>query len=315
MIHITSYPKIFAIGTDYISDIFKDVVEITEKVDGSQFVFGKIAGELQIRSKGAVIHREDPNKMFELGVEYVCSIEDILPDNTVFYTEYLRIPKHNSLTYDRIPKNHIVLYGVSSPERSFYKGRHELESWSEKLGIDVVPLLYHGNIEKAEDIYNLLENKSYLGGEMNMEGIVVKNYHRPFLLGGQPIPLMAGKYVSEAFKEVHRKNWNSENTGQGKWQLFKQGFKTEARWDKSIQHMEEDGLLEHAPRDIGSLIKRVKDDIIEEEKENIKEFLWREFGQEVLRTATGGLPEYYKKTLLERSFNKVSSDACLTEGC
>ena len=54
---ISAYPKIFAIGTDYICDIFKDVVEITEKIDGSQFVFGKVSGELHIRSKGAVIHR------------------------------------------------------------------------------------------------------------------------------------------------------------------------------------------------------------------------------------------------------------------
>jgi hypothetical protein len=299
---ITAYPKIFSIGTDYISDIFKDVVEITEKVDGSQFVFGKINGELQIRSKGAIIHREDPNKMFAEGVEYVCSIEDQLPDNTVFYTEYLRVPKHNTLVYDRVPKNHICLYGVSTPERSFTKDRFELDQWAWRLDIDAVPLLYHGMVEKVQDIHELLDQKSYLGGEMNREGIVVKNYQRPFLLGGQPIPLMAGKYVSEAFKEVHRANWSKENTGQGKWQLFKQGFRTEARWDKAIQHMRDDGLLANEPKDIGALIKAVKHDIILEEKEEILKFLWREFSDEVLRESVKGLPEYYKEHLLSRAF-------------
>jgi hypothetical protein len=49
---IKAFPKIFAIGQDYIKDIFDGEVEVTEKIDGSQFVFGKLAGELYFRSKG-----------------------------------------------------------------------------------------------------------------------------------------------------------------------------------------------------------------------------------------------------------------------
>ncbi|MBK9272829.1 MAG: hypothetical protein IPM48_14685 [Saprospiraceae bacterium] len=41
---------------------------------------------------------------------------------------------------------------------------------------------------------------------------------------------------------------------------------------------------------------------IEEEKENIKEFLWKEFSGELLRTARSGFPEWYKKKLVEESF-------------
>jgi hypothetical protein len=50
------FPKIFALGTMYIRDIFEGAVEITEKIDGSQFVFGMIDGKLQLRSKGAVLY-------------------------------------------------------------------------------------------------------------------------------------------------------------------------------------------------------------------------------------------------------------------
>lgn len=49
---ISAFPKIFAIGTKYIDSIFDNEVEITEKVDGSQFAFGKIDGEVYCRSKG-----------------------------------------------------------------------------------------------------------------------------------------------------------------------------------------------------------------------------------------------------------------------
>lgn len=33
---IKAFPKIFSIGTDYIKDIFKEEVEITEKIDDSR---------------------------------------------------------------------------------------------------------------------------------------------------------------------------------------------------------------------------------------------------------------------------------------
>ena len=48
---IKAFPKIFAIGQDYIKDIFDGEVEVTEKIDGSQFVFGKLAGELYFEVK------------------------------------------------------------------------------------------------------------------------------------------------------------------------------------------------------------------------------------------------------------------------
>jgi len=77
---ISAYPKIFAVGTDYIRDIFKDEVEVTEKVDGSQFAFGKIDGVVHMRSKGAKLYAENPEKMFIKGIEHVQEIQDILPE-------------------------------------------------------------------------------------------------------------------------------------------------------------------------------------------------------------------------------------------
>jgi len=50
------------------------------------------------------------------------------------------------------------------------------------------------------------------------------------------------------------------------------------------------------------LLKEIKNDITKEEIEEIKNFLWKEFGREILKAACKGFPEYYKKRLLERSF-------------
>lgn len=300
MLH--AFPKIFAIGTDYISQIFNEDVEVTEKIDGSQFVFGKFDGELHMRSKGATLYQENPQKMFLYGMDYVESIQDKIPEGLAFYCEYLRSPKHNTLTYGKIPVNHLALFGVYV-EGKFEADHKELCRYGSDFGIDVAPLLYSGKIGSAEELFSLLEKESYLGG-VKVEGVVVKNYARPFLLGGQPMPLMAGKYVSEAFKEVHQRTWGKENTGKGKFEIFKTQFNSEARWNKAIQRMEEAGILLNEPKDIGSLIKSVHVDIKEEEEENIKNFLWKEFSGEILRYSTRGLPEWYKKKLAESAFSE-----------
>lgn len=295
---ITAFPKIFAIGTDYISNIFNNEIEISEKVDGSQFDFGRINGELFMRSKGAQLYAENPEPMFNHGIEHVLSIQHRLPDNTIFFCEYLKKPKHNVLAYGRIPKNHLVLFAVCGINQKF---NSQLKEISGLLEIDSIPILYKGMIDNVDKLMGFLLTESFLGEE-TIEGIVVKNYSMPFLLGGQPIPIMAGKFVSEKFKEVHRNTWGKKHTGKGKWGTFKESFCTEARWQKSVQHLRDSGLLENNPCDIGSLIKEIQRDIIEEEKDNIKEFLWKEFGREVIRSATRGFPEWYKTMLVEKSF-------------
>lgn len=300
---IPSFPKIFALGSHYISQIFDGPVEVTEKVDGSQFAFGNVNGELMVRSKGRMIFPEalKANDMFAPIVDYVQGISAYLPENLVFYGEYLRKPKHNTLAYERTPKNMLCLFGVMQADGKFLASRDELVYHAQHLDVDPVPVMQIGEIDSASEVAAFLETESYLGGA-KVEGVVVKNYGKPFLLGGQPIPLMAGKYVSEAFKEVHRKGWDKEHTSKGRWQDFIERHRSEARWQKAVQHLAEAGKLENEPRDIGKLIAEVKRDITEEEREAITAFLWREFSPELLRRSTAGLPEWYKARLLESSF-------------
>jgi len=300
---IKAFPKIFAIGTDYIEGIFDNDVEVTEKVDGSQFAFGKLDGELLMRSKGRQVFLEKNDSLFAQAVNYVVSIEDKIPDNTYFYCEYLQGPSHNSLSYERTPKNHLALFGVCDPTEKFISQHGELEKYADMLDIDVVPLIFIGKIDSADQIFAMIGEESYLG-KANMEGVVVKNYEKPFLLGGQPIPVMTGKYVSEEFKELHNTGWKAKHTAKGKFEAFKESFKTEARWDKSIQHLRDNGDLSNSPKDIGPLIKAVQEDIRDEEKENIKTFLYNEFSKEIFRFSTRGFPEYYKKMLVDNNFNK-----------
>ena len=295
---IPSYPKIFAVGTKYIQDIFSGPVEVTEKVDGSQFSFGELDGELFMRSKGAQLFADNPEKMFAKGVEYVLSIRTMLPPNTIFYVEYLNKPKHNTLSYARVPRNNMMLFGVMSADQQF---DCDLVKNAEMLGIEPVPVLRRGEIASASELTSLLDAESILGNA-KIEGVVVKNYAKQFMLGGSVLPLMAGKYVSESFKEVHRERWGAEEKSKSRLDIFFDSFRTEARWEKAVQHLRDAGVLEGSPKDIGALFKEIHTDIESEEAEEVKAFLWKEFSGELKRRASAGVAEWYKKRLLNNAF-------------
>lgn len=305
---IKSFPKIFHLGDRHLQGLFDDVIEVTEKIDGSQFCFMATEDGLYMRSKGAMIYSKDhftrevkENDLFFPATRYVLGLyeNEELPIGWSFFCETLCRPRHSTLAYENIPRNNLVLFGCIMSDGNPIDDHRTLKVLADNLEIDVAPLIFHGEVlgnELSQDVLNTMLNRiSYLGGQ-RIEGIVVKRYAEHFV-GGQLLPIMAGKYVSEQFKEVHRKNWTKQNTGAGKWQEFKESYKTEARWEKAVQYLRESGLLTETPRDIGPLIQRVVQDITEEEKENIQRFLWREFGRDLLRQSTHGLPEWWKSKL------------------
>lgn len=296
-----SFPKIRTLGQRNIASIFDTEVEVTEKIDGSQFAFVLTEQGLRYRSKGRVF--EHPDKLFELAVAQVQRVEHIMQPNIVFYGEYLNKPKHNVLAYNKTPKNNLCLFGATNYYDGSMISMEQLREYAFYMEFDVVPVLFQGKVNSADELNLLMDQESYLGGP-KMEGVVVKNYSKPFLIGTQYIPLMCGKYVSEAFKEVHNSTWTKEHTSRGTWNEFVEGYRTEARWNKSVQHLREAGLITDSPKDIGPLIKEVHRDITEEEKETIKDALWTFFGKDLVRLSTHGLPEWYKQQLLEKAFDE-----------
>lgn len=296
------FPKILHIGDAQIADLFDGPVEITEKVDGSQFGFGKVDGRLFCRSKGRELDLDNPDNMFSDGVQYVKKIEDRIPDNYTFYGEYLRVPKHNTLAYDRIPLNNIALFGVYNYATKEFYDYDTISWWASTLEIDVVPLVKQGKAVPEEVLEIVKSRVSFLGGQ-NVEGVVVKAYKPWLFLGQIPLGVMSGKYVTEDFKEVHIKNWKAENTGKGQMEVAVTQFRSVARWNKAVQHLRDSGNLTGTPKDIGELIKEVRKDVTEEEQENIKNILWKIYGEKFLYSATTGLPQWYKTQLVEGKIN------------
>jgi len=291
-----SFPKVWALGTKPIQDIFNDSVELTEKIDGSQIGFGMFDGQLWVRSKRAKGIQDDPPKMFKPTIDHIESVQHYLIPGAMYWGEALYAPKHNTVAYSRCPEGHLILFAVQYPDGEFGNW-HSVADEAQSLQCDVVYLLFQGKWSWAPSVIaDFLEQESCLGGS-KIEGVVVKNYAQDYSLGGQYVPFMAGKFVSEKFKEKHKVETRS-NSGKGQLEKLCEAYRNENRWAKAVQHLREAGRLEETPRDIGELIKEVKRDIQEEEREEIKERLWKIFGEEIIRNSIKGFAEWYKEQLL-----------------
>lgn len=302
---IPSFPKIFAIGSRQTERLFTGEVEITEKIDGSHIAFGVIDGQLHIRSKGAALYVDNPEKMFAPAIAIIKDRFErgLLDQHFIYYGEYLKSERHNIIRYGRVPNNHIALFGLYNIERKEFYYHRDIVYEADRLDLDIAPLIFQGKVNSIEELKDNVNRISHFGKE-KVEGFVVKNYAEQLLIGGQVIPLLMGKFVSEDFKEVHKREWKSENTAKGKWEVYKQQFKSNARWVKAVHFLRDSGKLTETPQDIGSLIKHIHNDILEEESENIKQWLFNEFKGELLRDSAKGFPEWYKNYLLEKALQK-----------
>ena len=105
-----SYSSPLQLGHREAARLFDGVVVVEEKVDGSQFSFGRFWEgndlNLRCRSKGATLNVNAPDKMFARAVE--TAQELALTPGWTYRAEYLAKPKHNALAYDRTPTNSLT---------------------------------------------------------------------------------------------------------------------------------------------------------------------------------------------------------------
>lgn len=298
MNQINSYPSIYQLGHAAVKDIFGDFVIVEEKVDGSQFSFGLIEGELVARSKGKQLIIDAPEKMFNRAIEKIKAISSQLHPEWIYRGEYLEKPKHNTLAYDRTPNNNIVIFDITTGPETYLSHNQKYEE-ARRLGFETVPLLFSGVVKDYEMFKSFLDMTSFLGGQ-KVEGVVIKNY----TLFTQEKKVAIAKYVSEAFKEVHSGEWKKNNpTSRDIEFLMIEKYRTPARWNKAIQHLRDEGELQGSMRDIPALLKEVSQDTEKECAEEIKDALYKHFWPKIQRGIISGLPEHYKDVLAQSAFD------------
>lgn len=295
--------------------IFIPPYVVQEKVDGSQFSFGlDWSGEVICRSHHNTLDKDAPEQMFSEPVRYAMALADAgvfdeFAPGTMFFCEYLARPKHNAMCYTRVPRNGLALFDVW--EDGQWMGNDpvgyplHLVQMANILGIESVPTYVVESTtfsakEQLESVEAQLRSWHSEGGMLGggIEGVVVKNYHQTQVQGSHVVPMMV-KIVRKQFKERNVKEWK-DNSIAGKVGALIASYATEARWQKAVQHLDEQGLLEHQPRDIGALIREIQRDLADEEKANIMIELWKIVSSELMRQATRGFPEWYKQMLTDQ---------------
>jgi len=299
MMKINSYPSVYALGHAAIANLFEGNVIIQEKIDGSQFSWMiDDSGCLHFRSHHAEIF-DGSNTMFNEGIEAIKEVADELCPNWVYRGEYLRKPKHNVLTYSRIPDNHIYLFDINIGLEQYCDRK---SVYTEAMGLDFEPVktIYEGDGSKVDFEYlkSLLDTESILGGT-KIEGLIIKNYEQ----FGKDKHCLMGKWVKEEMKERMSKGGGKFNHKDIIFTIV-QSLRTEARWQKAIQHLGEQELLVNEPKDIGLLMKEINLDVLKEETDYIKDKLFKQFWPQISRMITGGFPEWYKECLAKQQFNK-----------
>lgn len=288
---IPGYGKVYALGHRDIKTLFHGPVVVEEKVDGSQFSFGLIDGQVCCKSRGQQLSDENCEGMFLEGLAVAKSLAGKLIPGWVYRGEYLRRPRHNVLAYDRVPQNHVILFDVEREDGSLLTpSERALEAG--RLGLEAVPVLFMGQINSADDLSALMERMSILGGQ-KIEGLVFKRDG------------MKGKHVSERFKEVQRPEYKARAPRESAVSAVANSLRTEARWEKAIQHLREDGKLKNEPGDIGPLMRELHDDLIAECEDLIKERLFQLAKKEIVSIVGKGFPEFYKQRLATGQFGET----------
>lgn len=300
MSELPSYPKVWTIGHRKVRGLLDGPVEVQEKVDGSQFSFGVVDDGLLMRSKNKPLDPVAPEALFRPAVDTVVALfeRELLPEGWVFRGEAVSKPRHSTLAYERVPAGNVILFDVQ-PSLEEYLPHQGVAQAAADLGLEAVPLLHTGMVD-VDLLHRLLETESVLGGGP-VEGLVCKPLEPVF--DEQTGKALMLKHVSERFKETHRKTWPKSGQKDVVTQLA-ESLRSEARWEKAVQRLAEQGTLEESPRDIGALVLAVQEDVLAEEREAIAETLLGHFERAIRKGVVVGLPEWYKERLLQQQFDQ-----------
>jgi hypothetical protein len=111
------------------------------------------------------------------------------------------------------------------------------------------------------------------------------------------------KFVNSLFREVNKADFRERNPKQGDILLkLIDTYGTEARWQKAVQHLREQGKIQDAPQDIGIILREINEDVLQECKEEIRDTLFAWAWKDVSRGITKSFPQWYKRQLEESQF-------------
>jgi hypothetical protein len=251
---------------------------IQEKIDGSQLTFRVIDGKPVFRCRGKEINESVLE--FTKSTHMIKYRSNILNPNFTYHSESVTRPKHNILTYNRMPLYNCIIYDIYDNLENKFLWHDEMEQECNRIGFEFVPCLIVGTGPYVTIVREMVKSglMSYLGGIA--EGVVIKFRVRTQQVGSY-------KCVIDSFRE-DRLDEKKETGDYGQDGVLTKNlglcFATEARFKKAIQHLKEGGIIPTV-----ELLKNELDlDFDKDYEQTIKEILWAEFSYNIKKYARTG---------------------------
>lgn len=154
-------------GKEFINKLFDNFVTINEKIDGSAFSVEKsyMNNELEFfkRNNRTPISMIDRTlaKFYERPISHFEGLDAVtlskMPQGWRFGFEYLVSDTPQEISYDRIPKNHLILSYIHVKNRQgkivrTIQDRKELDKWAEVLQVERSPIIFQGVLNGDQKI-------------------------------------------------------------------------------------------------------------------------------------------------------------------
>ena len=154
-------------GQEFVDQLFNTYVTVNEKMDGSAFTFerDKETGKFKFyrRDQRNPITFVDRTlmKYYEKPIQYIESLPphilEEIPRGWRFGLEYFANTKPVEITYDTMPKNHLILsyvheFGEDGKIKKTIQNKEELDNWADLLGIDRAPIIFQGYLTDEQKI-------------------------------------------------------------------------------------------------------------------------------------------------------------------
>jgi cytidyltransferase-like protein len=154
-------------GQEFVDQLFNTYVTVNEKMDGSAFTFerDKETGKFKFyrRDQRNPITFVDRTlmKYYEKPIQYIESLPphilEQIPRGWRFGLEYFANTKPVEITYDTMPKNHLILsyvheFGEDGKIKKTIQNKEELDNWADLLGIDRAPIIFQGYLTEDQKL-------------------------------------------------------------------------------------------------------------------------------------------------------------------
>lgn len=174
-------------GQEFIDKLFNSFVTVNEKMNGSSFNFerdietGEFIYFKRNQKNPITLIDRTISKYYEVPINYIESLSpsilEEIPRGWRFGTEYFYNQNPLEISYDRIPKNHMILSYVQIKDKygnikRTIQEKKELDYYADLLGIERPAIFFQGNLndDQKAKIFEYIKNP----GNINFSSFIIQ---------------------------------------------------------------------------------------------------------------------------------------------